>query len=160
MRTMEQVLAKYTGHDQPVNVWKVTSARCDCHGCIFRQSITHESDRVGFSCNKRNLTANGYRLDELFTAVNFHDWRCDGDTRFSFRPGSLVERAADGERKSHSGHVKKVDGLTPLQKYMVDRDMEIMRMRAEGVSVADIAGIMHLSTRTIYDIIWQHTQTQ
>lgn len=135
---MERELSKYTNHEDPVKVWKVTSTSGTCRSCIFHQTHHDNWETIGYACNKRNLTANGWKLDELFAAQNFEDWRCDGDTRFSYRTGTLKVNSENKPRKK--------------------RNIEIMAMRDAGMTIKDIAKKMHIAQSTVHGIIWENTK--
>lgn len=156
--TMDKLLAKYTAHVEPVKVWKVTTENGNCRNCIFNQR-THEVERMfGYKCNKRNLTAQGWKLDELFIAVNFDSWRCDTDTRFSYKPGKLKFKREKKQPKRPA--VKKADGITPLQAALRARNEEIKALHAAGISVKDITLIMSLHRCTVHRILKNKQKNQ
>lgn len=140
--SMERMLAKYTAHVEPVKVWKVTTTSGNCRNCIFNQRSHDEDGVVGYKCNKRNLTANGWKLDELFTAQNFEDWRCDTDTSFSYKPGKLKIKRE-----------KKENGMTPMQEARKARNEEVIAKFADGMSIEEIAADMSLKRSTVYKIL-------
>lgn len=129
--TMEKILEKYTAHVGPVNVWKVTTENGNCRNCIFNQRTRDAERMVGYKCNKRNLTSNGYKLDELFIAVNFDSWRCETDTRFSYKPG-------------------RYDTTAKARKA---RKEEILAKYAIGMSVKEISEEMGLKYNTVHSIL-------
>lgn len=129
--SMERMLAKYTAHVEPVKVWKVTTTSGNCRNCIFNQRSHDEDGGMGYACNKRNLTAQGWKLDGLFIAVNFDSWRCDTDTRFSYKPGRY-----DTAAKSRQA-----------------RNEVIFTKYAIGMSVKEISEEMSLKYNTVYSIL-------
>lgn len=139
--TMGNLLKEYT-EGAPRKVWKVATDAQGCNGCIFHvcESKKAELGEFAYKCNKRNLTTNGYKLDELFIPQNFEDWRC-GVSRFRFEP---LREAVDEARLARIAAKKEARRV---------RNEAIIDLYERGVTWVEICARVKTSMHTVSVVI-------